>query len=135
VTRVRAWLTLAGVAAALALGGCSYSKQPSKDNLKASAAIGKRLEALPDVIRVDGGYARDLENPGSASFSIGVRKGADLPAIADEAVKAVWLSPIDPIGSMSVLVARMDDPDVKLRRFVDYKLDRAQLERRYGPRP
>jgi hypothetical protein len=133
VTRRGAWLSFA--AALAVLTGCSYSAEPSKDNLAASQAISKRLEALPGVIRVDGGYARDVENPGSASFSIGVRRGTDLAKIADAAVEAVWRSRIDPIGSMSVFVAEHDDPDVHLRRFADYKLDKAKLERRYGPRP
>jgi hypothetical protein len=124
------------VACAILLGcGSSYSPEPSKANVAESDAIRQRLEALPGVIRVDGGYVRNLEDPGSASFSIGVGPRTDLAAIADKTVEATWLSHLDPISSMGVLVGRFDDPKVGIRRHVDFRRDKAELTRRYGPRP
>jgi hypothetical protein len=134
--RLGAWLALAALTGAV-LSGCggSHSPKPSKANVAESEAISHHLDRLPGVVRVDGGYARDLENPGSASFSIGVRDDVDLAAIADKTIEAVWRSKLDPIGSMSVLVGRYDDPSVGLRRHADFRLDKATLEHRYGPRP
>jgi hypothetical protein len=131
--RCCAWLAL--VVPCAVLLGCSYSREPSNANLTESKAISRRLAALPGVVRVDGGYARDLENPGSANFSISVRRTADLRTVAGAAVAAIWRSGLDPISSASVFVGLNRDSSVSVERHIDFTFDKAKLERRYGPRP
>jgi len=126
---------LAGLAALVLLGCGSYHPRPSKANVAESNAIIQRLSDLPGVVRADGGYNFDLEDPGSAQISIAVRAGANLEAVADDAVAAVWRSRLDPIRSMTVLVGRRDKPTINVDRHVDFVDEKADLTRRYGPRP
>jgi len=123
-------------AVAVLAAGCegSYSREPSKANAAESDAIRQRLARLPGVVRADGGYSYNLEDPGSVSLSISVRRGTPLRPVADKAIEWVWRSRL-PISALGVLVGRHDDPSVTLERDLVLKTDGAALARRYGPRP
>ncbi|HVQ93001.1 MAG TPA: hypothetical protein VMU51_18340 [Mycobacteriales bacterium] len=98
--------------------------------------IAGTLRKLPGVSRVDGGYRRDASNPGGAAvLSITVEPGTDLQRTADDAVRSLWLSRLDPITSATVTVGTADKPKDAIDRHVDFKFERKQLTASYGPRP
>jgi hypothetical protein len=133
--RPAAAIALLSVVTLLA-AGCkgSYSREPSRANAAESDAIRRRLARLPGVVRVDGGYSYNLEDSGSVSLSVSVRRGTRLRPIAGKAIEWVWRSRL-PISAMGVLVGRDDDPRVALKRDLVLAKDGTALTRRYGRRP
>jgi hypothetical protein len=119
-----------------AAGGNGRPDDRDTRNKAESDAVVKRLRQLPGVLRVDGGYNRDASNPGGAAvLSITVRLGTDLQHVADEAVRLVWLSHLDPISSMTATVGPDGNPGAAIDRHADFKFDQDQLTASYGPRP
>jgi hypothetical protein len=130
-------LLLAVTTAGCSLGG-GRGRQDDRDarNKAESDGIAKTLSQLPGVLRVDGGYTRDLSNAGGAEvLSITVRPGTDLQRVAGEAVRLTWLSRLDPITATSVTVGPADQPNAAIDRHADFKFDKDQLTAQYGPRP
>jgi hypothetical protein len=130
-------ILLAVTAAGCSLGG-GRGRQQDRDarNKAESDAVTKALGQLPGVLRVDGGYTRDLSNAGGAEvLSITVRPGTDLQRVADEAVRQTWLSRLDPITAVSVTVGPADRPNDAIDRHADFKFDADRLTASYGPRP
>jgi hypothetical protein len=117
--------------------GCSGSYQPksSKENRAEGEAIKRRLQELPQVISVDGGYSRHLTDSGSAQYDVGVRDGTDMDAVAEKVVEEVWRSKLDPLSAITVFVAIQSDPADHVGRSVILRSAKDELTRRYGPRP
>jgi hypothetical protein len=135
-------LTALAILFVITVAGCTASGGPSRNddrdarNKAESDAVVRALRQLPGVVRVDGGYSRDASNPGGAVvLSITVRPGTDLQHVADETVRLVWLSRLDPITSMTVTVGPEGDPGAAIDRHADFKFERDQLTAMYGPRP
>lgn len=136
IARIRAAVTLAGFAAGVVLVGCgSSSPTPSKANVAAAEAIGRRLASAPGVVRASANYNRSLTDSGSVELSLEVQRGADVGDLADAAIEVVWRSTIEPLTAIVAIVAQADDPAVHLIRHVSIDRDRSDLTRRYGPRP
>jgi hypothetical protein len=134
----------------LALAGCTGGPSPAEPHRSGSsppsgrdasnqaeiAAVRQRLAQVPSVLRVDGGYSHDPSNAGGdVMLAITVRPGTDPNAVAEAAVRAVWLSRLTPVGSMTAAVGPDDDPGATIYRHVDFDDDRADLSARYGRRP
>jgi hypothetical protein len=141
VTRVALLLALLGLTV-LACDGSDGSPDggsapsPGPANAAESAALKQALAARPEVLRVDGGYTRGPTNAaGAVTLSITVRPGSELDHVAQEAVKAVWLSRLAPLGSMTVTVGPDDDPGAAIDVHADFTDDRDRLTSQYGPRP
>jgi hypothetical protein len=99
-------------------------------------AIRQRLAGLPSVIQVHGGYSHDPSNAGGdVLLSITVRPGTDLAAVAEDAVREVWLSRLTPVASMTAAIGPDDNPGATIYRHADFHDDRTLLAARYGPRP
>jgi hypothetical protein len=133
-------VTLVGCAAGGRSGGAADGSGGGADrdarNKAESDAVDRALRTLPGVVRVDGGYTRDVSNAGGAVvLSVTVRPGTDLGHVADEAVRRVWLSRLDPVTSMTVTVGPDGDPAGAIDRHADFRFDRDQLTSTYGPRP
>jgi hypothetical protein len=136
--RIATLLALLVVAAAGCSIGGGRARPDDRDarNKAESDAVAKALGQLPGVLRVDGGYTRDLSNAGGAEvLSITVRPGTDLQHVADEAIRRTWLSRIGPITALSVTVGPAGEPNAAIDRHADFKFDSDQLTSRYGPRP
>jgi len=117
-------------------GDSSLATAGDASNRTELAAVKRRLAALPAVIRVDGGYSHDPSNAGGdVVLAITVRPGADLTAVADDAVRHVWLSRLTPVASMTAAVGPDDDPSATVYRHADFDDSRASLAARYGSRP
>ncbi|MEN3360978.1 MAG: hypothetical protein V7637_4960 [Mycobacteriales bacterium] len=137
-------LPILGILLVLALAGCTSSgsgvsgRGDDRDaqNRAEFDTIAGTLRKLPGVSRVDGNYRRDASNPGGAAvLSITVEPGTELPRVADEAARALWLSRLDPITSATVTVGPADRPKDAIDRHIDFKFERDQLTASYGPRP
>jgi hypothetical protein len=135
-------VTTLAILIAITVAGCASGggarRQDDRDarNKAESDAVIKMLRQLPGVLRVDGGYTRDASNAGGAVIlSITVRPATDLQHVADEAVRLVWLSRLDPITSMTVTVGPDGNPGGAIDRHADFKFDKDQLTASYGPRP
>jgi hypothetical protein len=140
---VRRRLPALAVLLVLTLAGCASSSSGRGDDQGARNraewdTVATALRKVPGVLRVDGGYRKDASNPGGAAvLSITVEPGTDLQRVADETVRSLWLSRLDPITSATVTVGPANKPKDAIDRHVDFKLkaDRDQLTSTYGPRP
>jgi hypothetical protein len=116
--------------------GTSPSPGGEATNQAELAAVKHRLAGLPAVIRVDGGYSHDPSNAGGdVMLAITVRPGTGLNAVAEAAVREVWLSRLTPVGSMTAAVGPDDNPAATVYQHADFADDRTSLTARYGPRP
>ena len=117
-------------------GGASRREDRDARNKAESDVVNTSLGRLAGVLRVDGGYTRDASNArGAVVLSITVRPGTDLRQVADNAVRSVWLSRLDPIASMTVTVGSEGKPAAAIDRHADFAFDRGQLTAGHGPRP
>jgi hypothetical protein len=130
---------LAGVAtimlfAVAACGGLAESPEEQAKSDAIAAEIQEALAARPEVVRVDVGYQNNISNSASASVTATLQAGADFDPFLDEAVRLVWLSKLDPLSS--IRASAIDDED-KQRHATRHLTsdDKAELERKYGPRP
>jgi hypothetical protein len=128
-------VALAGCASGGGAGGPSRREDRDARNRTESDTVNRSLGRLPGVLRVDGGYRRDASNAhGAVVLSITVRPGTDLAHVADQAIRAVWRSRLDPVSSMTVTVGSEDKPAAAIDRHTDFLFDRGQLTTSYGPR-
>ena len=126
----------------LLLLGCmsrdNNASKPGKvnpSNAAESDTMKRTLAALPGVLRVDGGYTRNIEDPGSVGLGITVRHGTSLEPLATAAIKAVWLSKLSPCAGVTVTVGTEDNPPTSITRDAHFDLSKDELTKLYGPRP
>lgn len=123
----------------LALGLVACAAEPSEGDSRNETewdAVRAGIAALPGVSQVDGGYRKDASNPGGAVvLSITVAPGTDPGTIADEAVKRVWESRVNPVTSMTVTAGEAGAPAAAIDRHADFVFDKDELTKEYGPRP
>ena len=129
------------LAAVLLLAGC-WDQGPAADEPEVAvdamcAEIEEQLTARDDIAASEVWYQDTLTVPASAAVDVTPEPGADLEALADEAVRSVWLSRIEPLNSITVEVANPPDPPSGISRIVDLldEEQRAAIESEYGPRP
>jgi hypothetical protein len=131
-------MTLAGCASRSGAGVSGRGDDQAGRNQTEWESIAAALRKTPGVLRLDGGYRKDASNPGgTVVLSITVEPGTELRDVADETVRRVWLSRLDPITSATITVGPRDNPKDAIDQHVDFKLsrDRDDLTTRYGPRP
>ncbi|RZU31151.1 hypothetical protein [Blastococcus saxobsidens] len=128
---------LAGCAFATG-GAASPSSSPAEDPAAAVGAdIERQLLARDDVADAEVRYRDDVTVPASAAVDVTMEPGADAEALADEAVRLVWLSALEPLHSITLEIGDPEDPPSGVSRIVDL-LDDAQrdaIESEHGPRP
>ena len=130
----------------LLLAGCAFASggAPSPSSSAAedpSTAVGADIErqliARHDVADAEVRYRDDLTLPAGAAVDVTLEPGADPEALADEAVRLVWLSTMEPLHSITLEIGNPEDPPSGVSRIIDL-LDDAQreaIESEYGPRP
>lgn len=140
--RLARWSAVVGALALLVLAsnGCrsmleGREHQQRMDEI--SAEIQAEIATDPDVTGASVGYSDHFQDPGPvAGATIFVRSGADPDAIADEAVRLIWLSRLDPLHAITVSVQNATTNRLAATRvlYADGE-HRPDLESRYGPRP
>lgn len=131
-------MVLAAVSTGL-LAGCDGGPTPGSEaavaRQKANAALIQQLEALPGATvnatiesSLDGGQNNvgvDARLPATATV-------AQTNALGDSIERTIWLSHVDPMGSISIDITRQGSRVPVLQRLYQ---DRRPLGVKYGPRP
>jgi len=122
------------------LSGCALSGRSERHaaqqarNDAAVTAIRDELSQVPGVVDVDVTYANDASNAGASGISLIVRKGVDFEQVNDLAVRTVWFSQLNPLGSIGIGVLLDEDRTQGISRNYNEFDDWGELEARYGPR-
>ena len=144
--RRRAVRVLALALGALALAGCtsggaggtpSASSTPEDPTAGTRAEIERQLAERDGVAAAEVLYRDDLTVPATVAVDVTIEPGADVDALAEEALRLVWLSDIEPLTAIQVEVINRSDPMSGLSRSVRLLDDaeREAAEDRFGPRP
>lgn len=128
---------LAGCAVAGGGAASPGSTPPEDPTAAVGADIERQLLARDDVADAEVRYRDDVTVPASAAVDVTMEPGADAEALADEAVRLVWLSTIEPLHSITLEIGDPADPPRGISRIVDLLDDtqREAIESEYGPRP
>ncbi|WP_157943913.1 hypothetical protein [Blastococcus atacamensis] len=130
-------LALAGCTSGAAGGTPSASSTPEDPTAGTRADIERELADRDDVADAEVLYRDDVTVPSTVAVDVTIEPGADVAALADEALRLVWLSDIEPLTTIQVEVINPSDPMQGLSRAVRLLDDaeRAAVEDRFGPRP
>jgi len=132
---------VAGIVLMVASSGCSPSGRSERQaaqqagNDTAVDAIREELTQVPGVVNVHVTYANDPSTAGSSEVALTVQRGTNLELINDLAVRTVWHSQLNPLGSILVGVGIDDDLTQGITHNYNKFDDWDELESRYGPRP
>ncbi len=143
----RAMFAVPLLVAAVTLTGCTSTHTPEHDAVTVAAEIQSTVAALPGVTGAKvwtTGY-RDTASAETYGVraEVTVADGTDTAPVADEIVKLVWLSPLQPGPQVSVTF--FDGHGYLPGKTVDVSLDKRSLEaasktlqadltKKYGPR-
>jgi hypothetical protein len=134
-------VVLAAVSTGL-LAGCDGGPTPGSEaavaRQKANAALIQQLEALPGATvnatiesSLDGGQ----NNVGVDARLPATTTVAQTNALGDSIERTIWLSHVDPMGSISIDITRQGSRVPVLQRLYISSLDTPPLRVKYGPRP
>ena len=137
---VLAVICLAAVSTGL-LAGCGNGpdyRAVAAARQKAIDTVIRQLEQLPGgqvnanvESSLDGGQNNievDAVLPAAATT-------AQLSVMADTLERTIWLSHVDPLGRIGLVVRRQGDKDPVLERLYQDEIDTRPLGVKYGPRP
>lgn len=120
------------------LQGCPSPQDdsPQQDVGQAEAQrLSRELDDLPGVGDAEVVYALTPSNSGDATALLPLEPGADARAVADQALRALWLSRMDPLTSVAVAATDPQDPSRSVSETLTVAGDGDELRRRFGPRP
>ncbi len=126
-----------GACAVLASGGCTNSKE----NQAAMDAITTQIQAIlakrPEVTQADVNYQNSLDASAQASANIFVKPGSDYSGVADETVRLLWTSKLNPLTSITIDVTDVKDSTRgKVERIIATSAQEvADLNSKYGQHP
>jgi hypothetical protein len=134
-------VVLAAVSTGL-LAGCDGGPTPGSKaavaRQKANDTLIRQLEALPGgkvtatiESSLDGGQNNievDAVLPAAATT-------AQLHVMADTLERTIWLSHMNPLGRIGLIVGRQGETDPALERLYQGEIHRRPLGVKYGPRP
>jgi hypothetical protein len=141
--QARQWVGAVGVVLLL-LVGCSLpsdgSDKASKDaaQVKVKHRLISRLEAVPGAkvaAKITSGLDAGVNNIGVTVHAPATATDAQVASLADRAERMIWLSHLDPLGRISIIVVRQGSPDTALQRLYQDQIDTRKLRTKYGPRP
>jgi hypothetical protein len=119
----------------LLLTACYSSKAQLHSMDTVAAQIDSELSKRRDVRKVDVTYQDNLEAVGTAYVGVAAEPGQPSEPIADEAVRRVWQSTLQPLGTIVVDVYYADHSRPTLHLDYLVKEKGADLQRKYGKRP
>ncbi|MBF9128570.1 hypothetical protein I0C86_06150 [Plantactinospora sp. S1510] len=125
---------MTAIVAVASCSGLGDSPEERAESGVITAEIQEALAQRPEVVRVEVGYQNNISNSASASVTATLKAGADFDPFLDEAVRLVWLSKLDPLGSIRASAIDAEDIHRGTTRHLNPD-DKAELERKYGPRP
>ena len=138
-------LAVAGmVLAALCVGlltGCDTGPRFGAEEAahkKAQATMIRELEALPGATvkaTVDSSLDGGQGNVGVQARMPAAATMAQVNTLGDSIERTVWLSHLDPLGSIGVNITRGGGSILVLQRLYQDQIDRRTLGVKYGPRP
>jgi hypothetical protein len=128
--------------AAIVLSACSaFGAVGDKDTVDASTQAAAQLEdqfgELPGVALAEVRYQDNLTGGAQLRAAVEVTVGTDVPATLDAIEQACWLSPVDPLQELDIVVSTRTDPLTSQTRtyYLTDDEDLAALTQRWGPRP
>ena len=95
--------------AILASGGCTNSKENQAAMDVITAQIQTVLAQRSDVTKAKVNYQNSIDASAVADVSVFVKPGSDYESIADEAVRLVWTSKLNPLHTIGVGVTDSED--------------------------
>ena len=127
---------LAGCALTGGGAASSGSSAPEDPTAPALEDIERQLTGRDDVAEAEVLYRDDVTVPGSVAVDVTLAPGGDPEAVAEEIVRLVWGSSIDPVHTITIEVGDPQNPP-GLSRIVSLSDDaqREAIESEYGPRP
>ncbi|GIG93067.1 hypothetical protein [Plantactinospora endophytica] len=136
----RRGVTAVVVAAALVIiaSGCNVNDSPQEreESNAIAAEIQETLAQRPEVEQVKVNYQNNLSASAQASVTITVTPGTDVEPVIEEATRLIWLSELHPLSIISIAANEAEAQQRGVDRDIDPNgTDKAELERRYGPRP
>ncbi|NEK84671.1 hypothetical protein GCU60_02680 [Blastococcus saxobsidens] len=129
-------LLLAGCAFAGGSSASPSSSAPEDPTAPAREDIERQLTGRDDVAEAEVLYRDDVTVPGSVAVDVTLAPGGDREVVAEEIVRLVWTSPIEPVNTITIEIGDPQDPP-GLSRIVSLSDDaqREAIESQYGPRP
>ncbi|MDG4787119.1 hypothetical protein O7626_14470 [Micromonospora sp. WMMD1102] len=125
--------------AVLTLGsGCNVNDSPQEreESNAIAADIQETLAQRPDVVQVKVNYQNNFNASAQASVTITVTPGSDVEPVIEEATRLIWLSKLHPLSIISIAANEAEAQQRGVDRDIDPNgTDKAELERKYGPRP
>jgi hypothetical protein len=125
------------------LAGCGDivnfgSEEAAQAQKKAADTMIRQLEALPGATvtadvesSLDGG----VNNIEARAVLPKTATTAQLNVMADTIERTIWLSHVDPLGRIGLIVRRQGDTDPVLDRLYQGEIHSRPLGVKYGPRP
>jgi hypothetical protein len=139
---------LAGIGVVLAavsmglLAGCDGGPTPGSEaavaRQKANDTVIRQLEALPGgkvTATIESSMDGGQNNIETRAVLPATATTAQLNVMADNIERTIWLSRVDPLGRIGLIVRRQGDTDPGLERLYTSSLDTPPLRVKYGPRP
>ncbi len=126
------------VAAALTSGGCAQLQDDSAQERRSRAEAARlqtELAGLPGVAGAQVRYVLDASTRGNVLMDLQLEPTGTPQVAVDEATRAVWTSRISPLSAIKVTATDPAAPARDLRTTVLVAEQRADLDRRFGPRP
>ena len=125
------------------LSGCgdivNFGSQEAADaQKKAGADLIRQLEALPGGkvnAKIESSLDGGQNNVGVEARMPSAATVAQANALGDSIERTVWLSHLDPLGSIGVNITRGGGSILVLQRLYQDQIDRRTLGVKYGPRP
>ena len=121
----------------LGLSGCTPSAGAEEKGAPIADQVQASLAQQPGVVKAQVVYQNNVTAAKQVAASIIVKAGTAPSPVADEAVRLIWLSELTPLNSVTVTVTdekNYTNNDRRDLRFED-AATKAELERKYGPRP
>jgi hypothetical protein len=97
--------------------------------------IRMELSGQPGVVSARVIYQNSITASGAAMVNLSVKPGTDVDTTIDTAVRAVWLSKLNPLSTIRIGIVYYQSQQRGIVKYVIVANEQAQLEQKYGPRP
>jgi hypothetical protein len=119
-------------------GGPTPGSKAAVARQKANDTVISQLQALPGgkvTATIESSMDGGQNNIEADAVLPAMATTAQLNVMADTIERTIWLSHVDPLGRIGLMVSRQGDTDPALDRLYISSLDTPPLRVKYGPRP